>query len=539
MQTPFIPAPEPERLTEQRAERIFLAHPKVRDWLDRYPTKGRTVQAEFHDDDSTWRVKVWWGAAGQIADGKVDDRSGLVTEAWTGPQVAWKMARGGPGAFGGRDINKPIVWFGFCLVFLIGLADLRRPLSLRNLDLIALLSFAASLWFFNRGDIFTSVPLAYPPLLYVIARMAWIGTTARLKPSRPVWPVWVLVAATVFLAGFRIGLNIETSNVIDVGYAGVIGADRIVHGEAPYGHMPVQGNLKACGPADAEGEIRERVQTNGRCEASNDRGDTYGPVSYLAYVPGYALFGWTGKWDDLPAAHFTSLAFDVLCMLGLALVGWRFGGQRLAATLPFAWAAYPFTQYASSSNTNDTILPALLIFGFFFAAQPALRGGFAALAGWTKFAALVVAPLWATYPEWNTRRVVRYVVGYLVGSALAFSVLLLEPNVLDAARTFWDRTLGWQLGRESPFSIWDWGQYHARGIPDLHFPHQFVKGLLLAGALAAAFVPRRKSPLQLAALTAALIAGFELVLTHWFYLYLPWFFPFAIFALLARDRSDP
>jgi hypothetical protein len=501
--------------------------------------KGRTVQAEYDDEDSTWRVKAWWGEAGQIADGKVDDRSGLVTEAWTGPQVAWKMARGGPGAFGGRDINKPLVWFGLCLVFLIGLADLRRLLSLRNLDLIALLSFAVSLWFFNRGDIFTSVPLAYPPLIYVIARMAWIGTTARLKPSRPVWPVWVLVAATVFLAGFRIGLNIETSNVIDVGYAGVIGADRITHGEAPYGHMPVQGTLKACGPADAEGEIRERVQTNGRCEASNDRGDTYGPVSYLAYVPGYALFGWTGKWDDLPAAHFTSLAFDVLCMLGLALVGWRFGGQRLAATLPFAWAAYPFTQYASSSNTNDTILPALLIFGFFFAAQPALRGGFAALAGWTKFAALVVAPLWATYPEWNTRRVVRYVVGYLVGSALAFSVLLLEPNVLDAARTFWDRTLGWQLGRESPFSIWDWGQYHARGIPDLHLPHQFVKALLLAGALAAAFVPRRKSPLQLAALTAALLAGFELVLTHWFYLYLPWFFPFAIFALLARDRSDP
>src|SRR6185503_13307759 len=84
VQTPFIPAPEPQRLTEQRAERIFLAYPKVRDWLDRYPTKGRTVQAEYDDDDSVWRVKVWWGAAGQIADGKVDDRSGVVTEAWTG-----------------------------------------------------------------------------------------------------------------------------------------------------------------------------------------------------------------------------------------------------------------------------------------------------------------------------------------------------------------------------------------------------------------------------------------------------------------------
>jgi hypothetical protein len=539
VQTPFIPAPEPAQLSERRAERIFLAHPKVREWLDRYPKQGRTVQADFDDAEAVWRVKVWWGEAGQIADGKVDDRSGLVTEAWTGPQVAWKMARGGPGAFGGRDINKPVVWLIFCVLFLAGLADLRRPLSLRNLDLLALLSFSVSLWFFNRGEVFTSVPLAYPPLLYVIARMTWIGTTARVTPTRPVWPVWLLVAGAVFLAGFRIGLNVETSNVIDVGYAGVIGAHRIVHGEAPYGHMPVQGNRKACGPADAEGEIRERVQTNGRCESSNERGDTYGPVSYLAYVPGYLVFGWTGKWDDLPAARFTSIAFDILCMLALALVGWRFGGQRLAATLPFAWVAYPFTQYTSNSNTNDTIVPALLVFGFFFAAQPALRGGFAAIAGWTKFAALVVAPLWATYPEWNTRRVVRYLIGLLVGSGLAFSILLLEPNVVDAARTFWDRTLGWQLGRESPFSIWDWGQYHARGIPDLHVPHQLVKALVLAGALTAAIVPRRKSPLQLAALTAALIAAFELVLTHWFYLYIPWFFPFVAFALLARDRSDP
>ena len=28
-------------------------------------------------------------------------------------------------------------------------------------------------------------------------------------------------------------------------------------------------------------------------------------------------------------------------------------------------------------------------------------------------------------------------------------------------------------------------------------------------------------------------AGFEIVLTHWFYLYLPWFFPFVVLALVA------
>jgi hypothetical protein len=53
-----------------------------------------------------------------------------------------------------------------------------------------------------------------------------------------------------------------------------------------------------------------------------------------------------------------------------------------------------------------------------------------------------------------------------------------------------------------------------------------------------AFLPRRKSILQLAALTAAVLIGFELVLTHWFYLYIPWFFPFVTFAVLyRRDQS--
>ena len=37
-----------------------------------------------------------------------------------------------------------------------------------------------------------------------------------------------------------------------------------------------------------------------------------------------------------------------------------------------------------------------------------------------------------------------------------------------------------------------------------------------------------------------MLIGFELVLTHWFYLYLPWFFPFVAIALLwERPRVEP
>ena len=525
------------RLTEKRATAILLADHKVADWLTRYSSKGRFTEASFQKSYGLWTVKVWWGKAGEIATGRVDDKTGKVTEAWTGPQVAWKMARGGNGAFGGKVINNTWIWLGFCLAFFLGLANLRRPLSVRNLDLLVLLSFSASLWFFNRGDIFTSVPLAYPPMAYLLGRMVWIGARRRsASASRPVWPLWVLAAATVFLAGFRIGLNVEAPRtVIDVGYSGVIGAERIVHGQSPYNHMPVEDSLKPCGPSDIDGEIRDRVQTNGRCESANDRGDTYGPVAYEAYLPAYAIFGWSGKWDSLPASHATAILFDLLCLLGLALVGRRFGGLRLAVTLAFAWAAYPFTQYVSNSNTNDAIMPAFLIWGFWLCSSPWARGAASALAGWTKFGALLVAPLWLSYPDGLRvpRAKAAFAAAFVLTTLAAFSILLLEPHPIHAARVFWDRTLGWQIGRDSPFSIWDWRQYHARGIPDLHVLQLVVEGLLLVGALAVYFRPRRKSPLQLAALTAALLLGFELVLTHWFYLYIPWFFPFTAIALLA------
>jgi hypothetical protein len=529
------------KLTKERATAIFIANPKVADWLRHFPPKTRTTEATYSAQFGNWTIKIWTSIdkVGEVATGRVQDATGVVTEAWTGPQVAWKMARGYPGAFGGREINSLGVWLAFCAAFLIGLADFRRPLSVRNLDLLALVSFSVALWYFNKGHVFTSMSLVYPPLLYLLGRMAWSGWRGRgVAESRPVWPVWVLAAATVFLAGFRIGLNVENSNVIDVGYSGVIGAERISHGQSPYGHFPVEDKRKACGPADADGEIRDRIQTNGRCESANPQGDTYGPVGYESYLPAYWLFGWSGKWDDLPAAHFASVVFDVLCMLGLALVGLRFGGTRLAITLAFAWVAWPFTQYVSSSNTNDALPPLFLIWGFWLSSSAFARGAFSALAGWTKFAPLLVAPLWASYPEWRgrAREQLVFLGGFLLATAAAFSILLLDPNPIHAAHVFYDRTIKFQVGRDSPFSIWDWKQYGG-GYPDLHLVQRALQVLLVIAAIAVYFVPRRKTLRQLAALTAALLIGFELVLTHWFFLYLPWFFPFVALVVLTVERE--
>jgi hypothetical protein len=194
-----------------------------------------------------------------------------------------------------------------------------------------------------------------------------------------------------------------------------------------------------------------------------------------------------------------------------------------------------------SSNTNDSIAPVLLLLGFLFVVSAWARGVTTALAGWTKFGSLLLVPLWSSYPRALERRSLgRFALGFGVATAAAFSILLLEPDVGHAARLFFDRTFGWQLGRDSPFSIWGWGQYHADGIPDLAVLQKVLVGAVALGAVALAFVPRRRTPIAVAALTAAVLIAFQLTLTHWFYLYIPWFFPFVVVAVLApRPARKP
>src|SRR5260370_31828742 len=111
------------------------------------------------------------------------------------------MGRGYSGAFGGAWINKPWLWGVFCGIFLLGLADLRQPLSLRNLDLVMLLSPSASLWYFNHGDIFTAVPLVYPPLPWTVVRGVWVGAPGPGSPARLFLAALVLSPPAALLPG--------------------------------------------------------------------------------------------------------------------------------------------------------------------------------------------------------------------------------------------------------------------------------------------------------------------------------------------------
>jgi hypothetical protein len=506
--------PAGHRLVGAQAQAIAARSPKVKEALRQYPKAKPEV---FLKGPSDWQVSWFTPGTGsarkEVAQVKVSDTTGVITEAYNGPQVAWTMARGYTGAFG-RKVNSPWVWIPLSVLFLAPFFSLRRRggrVDILQLDLLALVGFGVSVAYFNDANIDASVPIATGLLLYILARMLWIGYRRTpedgAQPTRrlPLWisPVWLAVAL-VFLVGFRIGLNVNASNVIDVGYSGVIGADRLVDGKHIYNNFP----------------------------SDDDHGDTYGPVAYEAYVPFEQALPWSGKWDDLPAAHAAAIAFDLLTLFFLFMAGRRIRGPGLGIVLAYLWAAWPFSLYVLNCNTNDGLVAAFAAATLYVAAKPGARGAVTALAGLTKFGALGLAPLLATHgaPRGQLGRTIARFTLAFVGTAVVVSLPILLRG--ESLHTIYDRTIAFQANRDAPFSIW--------GLHDLSVPEHMWQLTAVFFAAAAAFLPRRRDIVGLAAVAAAVVIGLQLGLNYWFYLYLVWFFPFLAVALLARYRiPDP
>lgn len=584
----FPATPEGYAFGAVQALEVADADPKI---LERKESldAGEELTAEVEAEAVTvWEVGYFTGGE-KVNLVVVDGASGLVTESWTGAAVAWPMARGRDGQFG-HLLNAPWVWGPLALLFLAGLFDFRRPRKWVHLDLLVLLSFGVSQAFFNAAEIGVSVPLYYPPLVYLLGRMLWIGLRGPGRADtaseglRPSAPLWVLAMLCLVLVGGRIAMNVTDSGVIDVGYAGVIGADRIIDAEPIYG----------------EGAFPE----------NNPTGDTYGPANYFAYVPFERALPWSGAWDALPAAHAAAIFFDLATVAGLFLLGRllvrrRLGGgdddedgedgdavpagvpgsrrshsdtpatlspvpdvsagasgyhrsnpdtpaatassrlyrwlsptpgNVLGATLAFAWLAYPYSTFALQANSNDALLSALLVWSLVAFASPLARGGLLAVASLAKFAPLALVPLYAAgergirFRVPNARHVLLRPIALFAAAFVAGAVLLIaHPAVDPGLADFYDRTVRSQVERTSPFSIW--------GQADLEWLQTAAKLLTVALAIAVAFVPKRRSLPQVAALAAAVILAVEITLEHWFYLYIPWFLGMMLVAI-AVSRTD-
>lgn len=427
--------------------------------------------------------------------------TGRVLVVTTAPDVGWGLVLGLPGILG-KKLNAPYVWLPLCLLFLLPFVDPRRPFRLLHLDLLVLLLFGISHFFFNLGQPAVSVPLVYPFLIYVVVR----GLAAAVRPRRRPGPLAPFVSTRFLLVGvcllmaLRIAFGIAGSGIFDVSTAGVIGADRIEHGQPLY-------------------------------QDNSAHGDTYGPVNYMLYIPAELAFPWNGTGKVGSAARATTLAVDILVALGLVLLGRRLrpgpGGRRLGALLGWGWAAFPYSALVLASNTNDAFVALFVVYALLAISSPARRGVISAIGTMTKFAPALLAPLFATgRGPFRWRPVLIVVAAYVVvcgGLILAFL-----PD--GGLREFWNTTLGYQLHRQTPLSIW----VRHPGIAPIR---PLFTGLAIALGIASAFVPRRRMLGQIAGWSAAILAAIQISGNYWIYFYIVWFAPFLLIAVFEEYRD--
>ncbi len=433
-----------------------------------------------------------------VADANVS-RAGKLTGVWTGREAWAPYTHGGVSAWQ----TSWLILLPGALLFMLAFFDPRRLWRLAHLDGLAVLAFLASYLLLDNQHLEAAVWTAYPPLIYLLWRMLTLGYRPRRSAGRlaPLLSLRTLAVGLPVLLVARIVLSLIGHQEIDVGYESVIGAFRVLH------HLPVYYN-------------------------DPNHGDTYGPITYLAYVPFELLFPWKNTLSNLHAADAAAILFDLGTVLGLVLLGRRLRqgaeGTRLGLLLAWAWAACPFTIIGLIVHTNDGLVSMLTVFAMVAIASPAVSGALLGLAAAAKFSPAGLLPLLAA-PRKRGWKGAAVCAGAFTG-VLALAVYAwLPPKGLGY---FWHRTISFQINRVDVFSPW---ALHS----SLH-PVQValeVLAVLLAGIVA--FVPRERSLARVCALAGAVTIAIQLPATHWYYWYILWFLPFAIVAFLAPPEAAP
>ncbi len=284
-----------------------------------------------------------------LLDLHIDGRNGEVFEQWTGPQADFPLdtrlfAAPGQGA-------EPLVR--------LAPAGADLPRAVRGSEAARSACSTLTCWCCCRsGSPSTSssggtwpcrVPLVYPIMGYLALRTAVAGFRPRARREKlmPYARTSWLVVGLVALMIFRVGLNVVDSNVMDVGFASVVGADRMTSKEEIY--------------------------------VDNDiHGDTYGPDqlsglrSLRAALPERRELG-QGAGGARRRAGLRPPRGDRADDARTRLRSGR-EGRRLGVAMAFAWAAYPFTLLGLQANVNDGLVAVLLIFALAGARVPGQAG---------------------------------------------------------------------------------------------------------------------------------------------------------------------
>lgn len=520
---PPVPAQEDESLADasERALDIVRDHPRTRDILADFP--DLRLVPEYSERYRVWVVS-FAGENGRIGgEAAVSLEAGEVVEFSVDPrrlqevfeeEGVWREERLEEGISLWRAISllRPnlegpaLAWISLLLA-LVFLGDFSELFSRRNLDVLmlyALCPFLNVLWIDRR--------LAYSGL-FVVTSLFFARTLIatrpkiRAKSSLPPQLFHSALLVLTFLVFFRVQSTFD-KGIDDSGIWSVVGAEYLLeYRELPYG--------KPWGP---------------NC--------VYGPLKFLAEIPGNLAFppdvafapdgseAHPGDWESFErrGVQSTTLAFDLLAIVALVLIGRRYATTSMGVLLAVAYALSPYLlglggAFGLQQSSHIFGIP-FTLFAILLAAHPFASGLLLGCGAGMLYYHVFLVPLWAGYYFYTAgwRHALAFLTAIaLVGfSCLAMIILMTEPAgervAAGPVRAFLDDTVMQQQFKSgygtSEFGFW--GQYPAAakwGKPAV--------GLLYLGfCVAIGLLPYRRSLPRLIALTAAALVGTQLVLSH-------------------------
>jgi hypothetical protein len=411
-------------------------------------------------------------------------------------------------------------------VLVAGVAPWRR---IRNLDVLCALTLVAPIVLLQHRYVNASVLSALPGLLYLLVRSAAraLGPGSRAAPSTPLidqlTPGWEssrrvrLLRILLFALGLAfVMVTVSSVDAVDVVYAVMEGATKLLGGVLPYGHMP--------------GDIIH--------------GDTYPLLSYVLYVPLAWLSPVRSVWDSVDLALSLTVAAALAVAWGLFRAG---AAARRPITAPgteasglrdeaaglraaLAWLAFPPVLVIASSGTSDVVLAAMLAFALLLWRRPGASTGLLAAAAWFKLAPVALLPIRLASLRGRRLAIALGAIGLVTLPLLVLLVALGGPS----GPMTMVHAVEYQFSRGSPQSVWS-----ALGIQAL----QPVGEAATLGLIAAALVRLHRQPeladdrRRMAALSVAVLLSLQLVANYWAFLYVVWVVPLLGLSLLAEPSA--
>lgn len=427
--------------------------------------------------------------------------------------------------------NHPAMLALLGLLFVLATATVPL-LSLRNLDVLAFAGFTASIVLINDGLIEASMLAAYPLLAYLTARCLGLGLSGSHRaPRRSLY--WHLTrrwseserrrVPKVALAGLGLLVTVVTvtsTGPSDVAFAALAGATDLIHGVAPYGHIP------------------DFIL----------HGDTYPLMTYVLYLPAAAVMPVTDLFSDPQGALIVTALATLAAAWGLSRIAARIAregarsagdGARSADDEPpavtgrraaLAWLAFAPVLLTASSGSNDVVLAAFLVATLASLGNRRRSAVLLGVAAWVKVVPVLALPIWLA--RMGRRGAIEASAALALFSAILLGWLVALGGVSTVSTMV--HALAFQFDRGSLSSLWT-----GFGLDGLQ---PAAQAALVAAIAASVLAVRRDAalrddPRRLAALLAGVILLAQFAANFWTWAYLPWALAPALVALVPLAPS--